>query len=182
MKKTNLFLIALLSGLLFTFNSCEKDNLPVFQDDMKAIQIEKPEIAGKGVKSGSVNGQGFITEAEFGEDVYNRRFSFHANTMPDGSVTGKAVITYIGGEAKVMINIDCMAIDGNSAKLSGTVISNTTNPGTVDSSFVFKVIDNGEGENADTDQISWVYFSSLTCADSWDAPMWNIDGGNIQVK
>lgn len=170
-----------MSVTLFFFYGCDSESLTVPQEELNIELLEKTEIAAKG-NMPSVNGQGTVILADVSGGTFNRRFAFHANTMPDGSVSGKAVVTYIGGEGKIMYDIDCLTVDGNTAKLSGVVTSSTTNTANVGQGIRFMVKDNGEGKNADPDQISFIYISSLTCNDAGGLPLNDIDGGNIQVK
>ena len=62
------------------------------------------------------------------------------------------------------------------------VTSSTINPESVGQGIRFMVKDNGEGNSADPDQISFVYLSSLTCNEFSSLLLNDIDGGNIQVK
>ncbi|MBC7688519.1 MAG: hypothetical protein H7211_10110 [Aquabacterium sp.] len=130
----------------------------------------------------SANGQGSLTVA--GDQ--QRRFAFHANTMPDGSVQGSGELTYTGGELKIKFDINCLKVSGSTAIISGIITSvagpQAANfPDYVEGTLVvFKVIDNGEGENASPDQISRLGQGS-NCNSS-SLPTFPIEGGNIQVK
>ncbi len=128
----------------------------------------------------SANGQGSLT---LPGDV-SRRFAFHANTMPNGSVQGNGEVTYTGGELKVRFSIDCMTVSGNSAHLSGTVLSDDQNPERVGWKCHFRVVDNGEGNNSAPDQISLVFTGPAypPCTVAVPLPLIDIEGGNIQVK
>jgi hypothetical protein len=129
----------------------------------------------------SANGQGNLSLP--GE--ISRRFAFHANTMPDGSVKGSGVLTYTGGEIKIMFDIDCLSITGSTATMSGTV---TKLDGSTPSAFVpgskvwFKVVDNGEGAKAAEDQMSLLFLVGGGCTTPYVVPIAPIEGGNIQVK
>ena len=129
----------------------------------------------------SANGQGSLTRP----GDLQRRFSFHANTMPDASVKGSGVLTITGGEAQIKFDIDCMTISGNTATMSGKVTSvsgNTIFQAGWD--CWFKVVDNGEGANAEPDQITLLYGGPnlLDCGVQYDVPLNTVEGGNIQVK
>ncbi|MBC7382713.1 MAG: hypothetical protein H7296_06910 [Bacteroidia bacterium] len=131
----------------------------------------------------SANGQGSLT---VGTDQ-QRRFSFHANTMPDGSVQGSGVLTYTGGEYKIKFDINCLKVTGNTAIMSGNITSvsgpEAVNfPGYVEGTLVvFKVTDNGEGSNASSDQLSRLGAGS-DCNSGIVLQTFPIEGGNIQVK
>lgn len=129
----------------------------------------------------SANGQG---SQSLPGDI-SRRFSFHANTMPDGSVKGSGVLTYTGGVLKIMFDIDCLRVVGKTATMSGTVtkfdgdIFTNYVPGT---KIYFKVTDNGEGGNANPDQLSRLSSFAGGCNVPLAIAESPIDGGNIQVK
>lgn len=131
----------------------------------------------------SANGQGSLTVA--GDQ--QRRFAFHANTMPDGSVQGSGELTYTGGELKIKFDINCLKVSGNTATMSGIITSvsgpQAANfPGYVEGALVvFQVIDNGEGSNASPDQISRLG-SGSDCNSGIILQTFPIEGGNIQVK
>ena len=127
----------------------------------------------------SANGQGSLTLA--GDQ--QRRFSFHANTMPDGSVKGSAVITYTGGVLKDKLDINCMTVTGNQAEMSG-IITDATNPALIGTGFYFRVRDNGEGTNTAADEITLVFVNlapGFPCVGGHGI-LQPIEGGNIQVK
>lgn len=129
----------------------------------------------------SANGQGSLSLP----NEVSRRFSFHANTMPDGTVKGSGVLTYTGGELKIMFDIDCLNVVGNTATMSGVV---TRVEGT--SAFQegyrcrFKVTDNGEGANAAPDEMTLLQGSTSLpdCNAPFNLQENPIEGGNIQVK
>jgi len=74
-----------------------------------------------------------------------RHFTFHANTMPDGSVKGSGVLTYNGGAVNIKFDIDCLFIvDDVTAIMSGVVTYHKENPERVGWECWFKVVDNGE--------------------------------------
>ncbi len=130
----------------------------------------------------SASGQGSLTLTNSTEDQ-QRRFSFHANTMPDGSVQGSAVITYTGGVLKAKLDINCLTVTGNQAEMSG-IITDHTNPAFIGRGFYFRVVDNGEGANATEDQMTLVFVNlapGFPCVGGHGA-LRPIEGGNIQVK
>jgi hypothetical protein len=131
----------------------------------------------------SANGQGSLTRP----GDLQRRFSFHANTMPDASVQGSGVLTITGGEAQIKFDINCLSITGNTAIMAGKITSVSGNTAfQVGWDCWFKVVDNGEGSNAAPDQITLLSGSSgaLNCSIQviGNNPLNDIEGGNIQVK
>jgi len=179
MKKIKFYLIALAGGLFLTFNSCDSDDLPISQDE-EIMSKELNETSNKSKSATSAQGHGIF--------IYNsgnkRQFTFHANTMPDGSVEGNGVL-FINGVLKVKFSIDCMIIDGNTAAMSGYITKDE--PEYVGDYIWFKVVDNGEGNNSNPDEISlfWFWPSSSNGEDcnSFDNDeIYAIDSGNIQVN
>ncbi len=129
---------------------------------------------------GSANGQG--TTSLLAEKI--RHFSFHANTLPNGSVKGNGVLTYTGGEFKLKFDIDCITVVGNTAQMSGTITKDDVNPARVGWKCIFTVEDNGEGSNATADRISLLFSapSLPSCSTAFGLGLNPIEGGNIQVK
>jgi len=126
----------------------------------------------------SANGQGTL---DLGDNF--RHFSFHANTMPDGSVQGSGVLTYTGGERKIMFDIDCLIVSGNIATMGGIITKADPNPEFVGTRCRFRVQDNGEGSNASEDRMSGMNVGLPPNAPCANANVLNpIISGNIQVK
>jgi hypothetical protein len=136
--------------------------------------------AGNSGPSANGHGTAFYPTSE-GE--VKRQFSFHANEMKDGSVQGSGVLTYIGGELFAKFDIDCLTVDGNSATVSG-MFTMHPNPDVVGHNIWFKVMDNGEGNNADPDLMTWVYYAAGLgdCSTPYGYALNEVLGGNIQVK
>jgi hypothetical protein len=156
-------------------------------------QNEITSLAKSGNDGPSASGQGsFIFE-----DGHRRIFAFHAVTHPNGSVTGKGMLTKVSPSPDLRqqfhFDIDCLNVNDNVAIMSGMITRVIRiHPGNPDLVLVgqhiqFKVIDNGEGANADPDEMS--YFAHGTPeevppCDEYDVN-WNrftIDAGNIQVR
>lgn len=131
----------------------------------------------------SSNGQGSLTN----DAGQQRRFAYHANTMPDGSVQGSGVLTITEGAAQIKFDITCLRITGNTAIMAGKVTS-VSGETTFQEGWDcwFKVVDNGEGANATPDQITLLSGNpgGLSCAIEviGNNPLRDVEGGNIQVK
>lgn len=128
----------------------------------------------------SANGQGTLT---VGSET--RHFSFHANTMPNGTVKGSGVLNYTAGGRQTKFDITCMTVTGNSAVLSGVITSSSPDANLVGTGCLFQIVDNGEGSNATPDQMSLMFvgYTGGAPACTGGAPALNpIEGGNIQVK
>lgn len=177
-SKITMFVLALATGLLFTLGSCNKENTlsSELNSNEGALKASGP----------SANGQGaFIWNDNM------RHFTFHANTMPDGSVKGNGVLTYNGGAVNIKFDIDCMyLISDKTAQLSGVITSHSTDPNSVGAPCFFVVTDNGQGKNAPADQITFLYYYPgqtfvIDCTEDFGAveeDFVSITSGNIQVK
>ena len=78
--------------------------------------------------------------------------------------------------------MDCLRVENNTAYVSGYVANSNDDlrpPGTP---IWFKAVDNGEGQNSAADQLSLVYFVALDCTQDFGPPLFDIGGGNIQVR
>lgn len=137
----------------------------------------------------SANGQGIL-------DNGARTFSFSAQQLADGTVTGQAQLTnrsFSGDNGtspyKLQIDISCMKSFGNTVFFGG-MTRRTNDSNLVDAAY-FSVQDNGEpGKN---DKISRVFFfddDPTTTGDPalcqhnvmGDFPLETIEKGNIQVR
>ena len=185
MKKIKFYLIALAGGLFLTFNSCDSDDLTISQDEeLMSLQLEETINKLKSAKEiyTSAAGHGI-----FIGDGYKRQFTFHANTMPDGSVEGNGVLIRTDGLLNVKFSIDCMIIDGNTATMSGYETKDKE-PEYIGGHIWFKVVDNGEGNNSNPDEMSFMYWwpsdssNDVDCNSYDDDEIYAIDSGNIQVK
>jgi len=181
MKKIKFYLIALAGGLFLTFNSCDNDDLTISQDEeLMSLQLEEAFNKSKAAKEiyTSAEGHGILNG-----NGYKRQFTFHANTMPDGSVEGNG---YLSGLYNTKFSIDCMIIDGNTATMSGYITKDE--PAYIGSPIWFKVVDNGEGNNSNPDEMSLMWYwgpespNSKDCNSFVSDEIYAIDSGNIQVK
>jgi len=120
----------------------------------------------------------------------DRNFSLVAKINSDGEVSGQWQDGFGGGLGSIHVAVDCLTMVGDNAAIVGGVITHGTYGG-IDLSgerAVTKVVDNGEGSNADPDQISLSYFGPFfTIGDCGDYtlsqfPLFDISCGQVQVK
>jgi hypothetical protein len=197
-SKFQLCLLALTIGCFIVLNGCNKEGItPSVNEEVVTVQNggTVSDAVTTRAKGPSANGQGFL---KVGYLEGSQTFSFHANTDGNGNVTGSWQSNWqsenpgLGG--KFHGTIDCLNIlaDGKTARMSGIVTHVTgdccpyfgfeTEVGGI---IWFEVQDNGEGANATEDTFSdWFFFGDFptTCADDWDAILFPIENGNIQVK
>ena len=115
-----------------------------------------------------------------------RSFSFSAVLRADGTATGQAEVHARSLDALAHIAIDCLAVDGNIAHMSGTV-THTSDPTIFlpDEQVHFAVQDNGEGADDPADRITGIPENDpSTCNDALPAtaPFNDIVRGNVQVR
>ena len=177
--KNNVFKFSLLTlACVFAFilNSCSKEELSGAQEADLVTTIDNTQTKASGT---SANGQGTLTLGET-----SRHFSFHARENSDGSVHGSGVLTYTAGELKIHFDLDCLSVSGNTAIMSGIITKYPQFPDREGWECWFKVEDNGEGSNADPDQMTLLLTSPDTedCMVDLGLTLNPIEGGNIQVK
>jgi len=140
-------------------------------------------IATPAPAAGNPSATGGGTAVELGE---KSTFTFNAVEHNNGAVIGHLVYNFRAGDISFHMDIDCMAITGNQAVLSGTVTKVSGNVEDYPFIFVgqdgvFQVQDNGEGGGASPDLFSDVNLDlGLNCNNSLPDPYIPISG-NIQV-
>ena len=154
--------------------SCQKDLLD--QDELSFTQL----VSTRGSGPSAAGNGGLILEDQYAN------FAFHARMKKDGSVSGSFEGHIPGQDIFVHGNIICLIVEGNTAIMSGVITQVSENPYGVEEGDYnwFKVVDNGEGSNADEDLFSdwyWTMDENLDCTDN-DVPLFEIVNGNIQVK
>ena len=108
--------------------------------------------------------------------------SFGAADHGDLSYTGQATFVYESSRQKVTIDVECMSVNGNHARMTGTVTKSTNPTFPAATSVSFDVLDNGEGAGAAADQFSPPRPGSCGSIKP-EAPVFNAsDRGNIQVR
>ncbi|MBK9676358.1 MAG: hypothetical protein IPO82_14425 [Betaproteobacteria bacterium] len=117
-------------------------------------------------------------------------FVFNAVQRKNGDVTGHLVYHVRGWPVTIMMDLDCLIVEGNTAKMSGVVTQVSEEyPGLifVGQDATFMVEDNGQGANAGPDMFSDLF---LEPGASCDDPRLGTDPfvpylpvrGNIQVR
>lgn len=196
MKKLFFLVISLtIIGFIFIIGCDQQSDNPVQSDLPELVSLPEIDdiggIANDGDSGPAASGQGSLIYGQA-----NRRiFTFHAITDADGIVKGSGVLRKVssdpGGREKIHFDIDCLTVDGNAALMSGIItradpiITNPADPVEVGEFIQFKVVDNGEGSNADPDLMS--YFNhgfEVPPCDQEDVSysLFEINAGNIQVK
>lgn len=144
-----------------------------------AVAGAAPTLAGAGRVVHSATGAGHVTTA--GE---LRSFSFSALLFEDGSATGEVQVNSRSLDTVVHLRIDCLAVDGATAHMSG-VVTRSSNPAEapVGDRRRFVVRDNGEG-GAGPDEISTIPRNPAgeTCENSTLVPTRLVENGNVQVR
>lgn len=176
-KNLKLYFLAFAVGIAFVLTNCNKENETLPLQDNSAVSYDLK------ASGPSANGQGTLL---FGDDT--RHFTFHARILNNGDVKGNGVVTWTGGGTKAFFDIDCLnIIDDKTAIMSGIVTKCAQVPEFEGKECWFKVIDNGEGLNANPDQITQLHID-LTgddledCFVNYNFDIYEITGGNIQVK
>jgi hypothetical protein len=87
--------------------------------------------------------------------------SIHFSARQRSSV-GSGEITFSSDALTVTVTVDCVAIAGNRAAMSGT-ITDSSQPELVGSRSLLVVEDNGQGAKATPDRVTWVVVSAGDC-------------------
>lgn len=176
-----------LSAVLF-LGSCQKENVSndlasgngSNTSSLKTGDGSQNEANGK---VSSASGEATLTvEGRF------QHVSFHALKSADGTVSGSLVLHSPGQDVSLKADVYCLTVTGNEAVVGVQVTSSTEGNIwniEVGSILAFKVVDNGEGSKAAPDQFTDVYGpypGPRDCDRPFNAPLWDIVGGNIQVK
>ncbi len=146
-------------------------------EPIATTEVEAPQFR-RGRVIESVTGSGHFTQ---GGQL--RTFSFSAVKRADGTVTGEWQRFARAIGAKAHGDVTCFTIVGDQAWLGGVVERTTTIPGEV----AWTVIDNGEGANSASDQISLQNvgrppgFADDFCAAQPPRTLFDIEKGNIQI-
>ena len=143
------------------------------------VAVTAAQAGGKGITA-LATGSG---QAEVGSGW--RTFSFTALTDGSGQTRGQGQLNNRDQGVRTHLDIHCLSVVGNRATVSGN-IADSTNAANVGASFIFQVLDNGEGAAA-PDQISLVFYApgNPTFYDHCElyGPFTNIpvEAGNVQV-
>jgi len=118
-----------------------------------------------------------------------RTFSFHARELNNGGVIGSLVLKNRNLGIRAKAKIDCLDIDGNQATMSGVITQvRCADPSLIDDEVWFRVVDNGEGSNNPTDQMTLLIVeldqppNPDECTVDLGLDLQNIRAGNIQVN
>jgi hypothetical protein len=145
-----------------------------------------PAVSRSVVSSASGSGAFIATNADTGEQGL-RNFQFAAVRYSDGTASGQAQLKNRALDVIVHIEIDCLLVIGNQARMSG-VITFIDDPaqGEVGELNRFVVEDNGEGAGAPPDMISTVPVNPELeeCEDTpfTLTPNRVVQQGNVQVR
>ena len=169
--------LAVAGGFMLLFTGCQQEDLPIADSQNLIVTNDDTRAAGP-----SASGHGTLTNT-YGS---KRQFSFHAREQKNGSVDGSGVLIYPDSGRKFTFDIDCLMVDGTLAVMSGVITRDNQVPGKVGELCWFKVRDNGEGNNSDPDRITLLWSGTdparFDCAINHILPMFEIEGGNVQVK
>lgn len=177
-------LLAISAFLMILVSACQKEEVLPSEETNLTITSDENQFGAAGP---SANGHGTLSFDGIPIDGEGfRQFTFHARVKNNGSVQGSGVLTYTGGVRNLGFDINCLSVDGNHAIMSGVTTRDNQFPENVGLLFWFEVFDNGEGNNADPDQMS-LYFQgsdplTYDCANDFEVEIYDVEGGNVQVK
>ncbi len=148
--------------------------------DVNQLELE-PLQAGKGpvVHQVSVGGAD-ICVGQGRRPGCDASFSLIAREHLDGSVTGQWEDAFAGDDSGMHVAIDCLSVNGSDAWVSGVITEGSLN-GVDLTGFpaIARVRDNGTSMNDPADQVSFSFFSAISCLIEPDVALMDITG---QVK
>lgn len=176
--------VALVAFLTFSCNGRE----PFLPTDPSAA-LSKPRTEANSQPTGA-SGHADI-EFEFGATVVDQ-YSFNAHVNPYGRVNGQFEFRakYLGLVVRAHGRVDCVAVEGNKARIGGTVTHSTFEEGIpVGSELTWRVTDNGEGQDSEDTASAMLgmppgFSAELFCATGapYPYPEFPVGRGNIQVR
>jgi hypothetical protein len=145
-------------------------------------------LEAKGRVESSARGSGHFTY--LGE---YRTFAFTVGKSADGTTNGQFQLQSRHTESRLRANVECISFDGNAAWFASR-ITHSNNPAfPVGLILGIFVVDNGEGTNAEPDQVSLAFPYNPQNTQIWcDTPLntlisifgppIDIENGNVQVR
>ena len=110
-------------------------------------------------------------------------FSLHAIQFSDGSAHGQYTDQFGHGNGGFHAVIDCVAVSGNQAWVSGWVTQSTNPDISVGDPVATRVSDNGTSANDPPDQISFSWVGDTRpCTDMVLYPLFDMPRGQVTVK
>jgi hypothetical protein len=111
----------------------------------------------------------------------DRTVTFTIRKYADGSVDGWYNASARGpGGADVQVRVHCLHVVGNEAWASGTIVD-AVNPNNIGRPVAMRFIDNGEGADAQPDEIG-VIWNDYDCETEPDLTTRMVTIGNFQVR
>jgi hypothetical protein len=174
--------------VIFAFN----DGLVVLGEtsvddgDLDELEVLVAKVPTPTVPVRWVSGGGSVVREDI-EGSPRETYGFAAQISVDGSVKGQAEIHFPSSGLNMHIDIQCLVVEGNEAWLSGPVTRSDrpdVDPGTV---FVWRVQDNGQGQDAPPDRVSnffyrpWDNYPPDRCQRQTDFPTFPWDNGSVRI-
>lgn len=186
MKIINKTITRILSGVslfalsLILLSACSESTLDVSSSDTDAT-LAPIATQSNGNVSSQVNGSGHFT---WGGEL--RTFTFNAREHADGTVAGNWQFYNRAYDSKANGRITCMQ-EHDGITYIGGFMKKGDRSGEPNNEIGFRVVDNGEGNNSPTDQVSLMFvgggngFAQHYCNGNILAPaLIDIEAGNIQ--
>jgi hypothetical protein len=140
--------------------------------------------------SASARAQGVIHKVSVGGadqdavDHTDANFSITAVQHADGTVTGQWSDQFGQGQGGIHAQVNCLAVEGNTAWISGIITSGTVNGVDVTGfPVITEVQDNGKSANDPPDQISFSFVGVATpCTEEPALPLSPMTDGQVTVN
>jgi hypothetical protein len=140
--------------------------------------------------STAAHAQGVIHKVSVGgpdqdaADHTDANFSLTAVQHADGTVTGEWSDQFGQGDGGIHAKVNCLAVEGKTAWISGIITSGTVNGVDVTGfPVITEVVDNGKSANDPPDEISFSFVGVATpCTDEPALPLNAMTHGQVTVN
>ena len=153
-----------------------------------AVNAVGPDVDAQFARSGNapahhVSGGGQVDyTGTVADGAAKETYGFTASVNGNGEVKGQFE-SHWGSEFMFHMDITCLTVVDNKAWLGGVTTRSNNEDFPVGQEWVFSVVDNGEGANAEPDQLSYFYaISADGCSQQYNIYLFDWTSGNVQVK
>jgi len=164
--------------------ACTDTNVPTAAADNR--------LALGGINASVNSGNGVLHRVSVGgsdQDVTlntDANFSLIALQKGDGSISGEWSDQFGQGEGGLLVDVNCLVVQGNQAWIGGIIRSGSTGQGGVDLSglpALTRVADLGKSANDAPDAISFTFIGlAVQCTAQPNLPLFAMTGGQVTVN
>ena len=133
--------------------------------------------------AGGVIHQVSVGGHDFTDPGVDKNFSLVGIVHSDGSVSGEYTDRFGGGAGGFHATVNCVKVVGNQAWVSGIIDSGDAfGTDLTGVPVLTRVADNGTSANDPPDQISFSFFSAISCNATPNLPLFPMPDGQVKVR